>query len=126
MRKGDYICILALVAVTFLLIFSLNQAFGQTAPGNSTLTDESSTQVYEWSDGSAIIISGDGDNVINIGAFPQEGEPVECLPAEITVFDDGTVILNLNRTVLDMDDLEMEFKRIILELKDFDLLLFEQ
>ena len=113
-----------IILLSTLFLLGLSPALAQTVDNNSTMTDQ--TQVYEWSDGSAVIISGDGDNVINIGALPQDGEPVECVPAEITVFDDGTVILKLEETVLHMDDLDMEFKRIILELKAFDLLLFEQ
>ena len=97
--------------------------------GNSTATDESVSdhQVYEWQDGSAIIVSGDGDNVITIGAMPGKEEQTRTIPTRIKVFEDGMVILELSRTDLETaDGLQLEFSRIVMELKAFELILFEQ
>lgn len=132
MRKGTYFSCLAFVLVMFfLLICTMGMAKAEVqSEGNSTATDASDQseyrEVYKWSDGSAIIISGDGDNVINVGALPGKDE-AQVLPAEIKVFEDGTVILKLSQTNLELPDSpDMEFQRIIMELKAFDLILFEQ
>jgi hypothetical protein len=118
-----------LVLMTIGIVGLTECAAAVNSEGNATSTDESVTdhQVYEWSDGSAIIISGDGDNVINIGALPSEQEQAQTIPARIKVFEDGMVILELNKTEVEMPDgLQMDFSRIIMELTAFELILFEQ